>query len=278
MNSRQTLRLLGTRLEPVFLAFCLGMASFATAAEPLAGPIVGSRWWKIPREAGNPNDVQTQERLIEADIPVPIKAGIAMPFLTLRYRERRAPKSANLSQDQRFGVGFLHHAAEGDPAWRADFIRFGRTDLSPSFNSRLIANLIKPFPWMKLRPSDNILSWVGINYLTRSHSRPLIIPELSWYRQGAEGLIIDINAPRHFHVGLNAGLFTFKVGAEQEWLHWQNENTEDSWILRRLSRVSLAFTPTPNWMLTSGVLHDLKSENIRENIGIEISLRWIPGL
>jgi hypothetical protein len=186
--------------------------------------------------------------------------------------------TSQFAQDERFGIGFLHHAAEGDPAWRAEFSRLGKLNGQPALNTRLIANLIKPFPGLKLRPSDQVLSWIGMNYLHREYDHsPLIIPEFSWYRQGSEGLVIDINAPRHIYIGLSGGIFAATVGLEQAWLHWQGPSQQSSWVLRRTSRANIALTPISDWTLTMGVIHDLKSEQLKDHLGFELSLRWAPG-
>ena len=66
-------------------------------------------------------------------------------------------------------------------------------------------------------------------------------------------------------------------GAEQEWLNWALNDNNDGWIVRKTARANLSLSPRPQWTLATGLLHDLNSNNPSESLGIEFSVRWIPG-
>ena len=257
------------------LLFLYMVSSMAGAVEPLAGPVVGTRRWRTTTADVNTYHV-TDERFIQADIPIPVRAGMSMPFATLRYLDNIDDNSRTLARDQRLGIGFLHHSSEGDPAWRIDIARLGQFDAKPAAVTRLTANLLKPLPWLRLRPSDYARSWAGIYYVNRFSKAPLIIPEISWYRLGADGLLIDLQAPKQFLIGLENESLSFKFGTTQEWLNLTSKGI-DSWILRRYASAIFSVNPTPKFTVTTSLHHDLKSTEFSDSIGAEISLRWNPG-
>lgn len=276
MISRETSLLSPSVTQLILCVMCLIAPTRSKAVEPLSGPMVGARNWRTTLETSKENDLNV-ERLFEADIPLPVRAGMMMPFATIRYLDQQSRLHHKFSQDQRFGIGFLHHSPEGDPAWRVDFTRIGRATDRPATSTRVIANLLKPFPAVKLRPSDDIRSWVGLNYLSRRTKPPVIIPEVAWHRLGSDGLLIDMIVPKHIYIGLVGELISFKFGATQDWINLQTEDKIEDWNLRRTSSMSIILSPSSKWMITTSVLHDLKAQRPTENVGAEISVRWTPG-
>jgi hypothetical protein len=276
MNFRHTSHHWESLLTTIIVVACWLGHSSVNAVEPLAGPAVGARWWK-ERPRGASTQTESRERLFDADIPVPISAVVGMPFLTVRYRDHAQIGGSETLRDERYGGGLMHHAAEGEPAWRFDMVRLGGFTHRPSTHTRIIGNLSKRYPWLKLRPSDELSSWIGLHVIHRTHQRPLMIPELSWQRIGVDGLIINVVAPRHAYVGLKSRMITFTVGAEQEWQHWHNGAAVEQWTLQRTARLNLAWTLLTQWTITTSILHDLRSETLSERLGAELTLRWNPG-
>ena len=260
------------------------------ASEPLRGPEVGGQLWRAVSSSSDSSSTNGSEsnslskkqlvknRFFNADIPLPVPLWIAMPFSTIRLRDRSVETTPAYFSDNKIGLGLLHHAAEGDPAWRLDVARGGPINATPSVRTRLIASLIKPFPWLRIRPSDNVYSWVGLNYVSRPDERALLIPEFAWYREGYEGLVIDLVAPKHLFFGFRNAKLGFLIGMEQDWVNWRTNDSSEksSWTIQRLARAKLILAPDSEYVFSGSLLHDMAFTNDVDNMGVEIALQWVP--
>ena len=160
----------------------MSFASAAFSVEALHGPEFGETLWMMHSEQ-TPNDtVKHTERFANIDAPIPVPIPGGMPFATLRYRDNIGTGQRSFAADQRVGLGFLHHPAEGDPAWRAEVSRSGLWSVKGALWGRVIVNLLKPYPWLKLRPSDSMSSWFGIHGIATSKKNIRWIPEFAWIR------------------------------------------------------------------------------------------------
>lgn len=249
------------------------------AAEPLRGPELKFQGWTEKDNENSDAPRWARERSFNADIPIPVPLWIAMPYATLRLSDRETAGDPHYLSDHKLGLGLLHHAAEGDPAWRLDIIRGGPPNSRPSLRSRFIASLIKPFPWLRIRPSDNVVSWLGLNYLTRPSATSLVIPELAWYRKGSEGFVIDLLAPKHFFMGVSGQMFGIHAGVEQDWSHWEPQGTsnmEAQWTLQRLARLKMTVSAVTEWILSTSLLYSLDLPSSHKKWGGELAIQWNP--
>lgn len=272
--------------------FCTQVTPALYASEPLRGPESGLRWWlqksskALPKDspvADFTNDSQPQimkrDRFLDADIPIPMPLWVGMPFATLRIKDRIESTSSRYLSDHKIGIGLLHHAAEGDPSWRIELTRQGPINKRPSVLTRAITSLIKPFPWLRIRASDNIQSWVGVNYVSRQMAKELFIPEFAWIREGQDGFLIDLIAPKHLFLGLRSSRFGMAVGLEQDWEHWSanHQSTEkETWDLRRRTKLKLAVYPSHQVELNTSISRDIAGQQDQQELGVEVALKWSP--
>jgi hypothetical protein len=232
-----------------------------------------------------------RERRLVVDVPIPVALWMTMPFFTVRYEDQM---TADIFQaDQRFGLGLLHHAAEGEPAWRIDLNRIGTWNHKPAIHARTLFNLVKAAPALRLRPSDTTYSWVGINVLKLPESgKTLFIPELAWSRLGTDGLAIDIIVPQHIFLGYRGRVFGVMTGVQQFYRLWQLTagGDIDDGAFESRAKISFLYTlsteSSGSYLLTSSLLQDMESKLItaskestsikRQRRGAEISIQWIP--
>lgn len=140
--------------------------------------------------------IQTQE--IDAQIPIPQKLFFAMPYLDLSgwhmsTREQEGSSTPDSFQQGRLGIGLLHHADEGAPAWKIG-ISYGAgsakiNDQAQSSSRqnrygdlRLDLNLEKWIPSLRPQLTDRVFAWIGfkvVSSLDRDMG-PLMLPELGW--------------------------------------------------------------------------------------------------
>ena len=284
------------RYAIIILFFCSPKIS---ASEPLRGPELGWYTWRPDSSPGADGAVAGSEKSgrlgkehrLSVDAPIPVALWLAMPFFTMRYEDQLTTNV--FKTDQRFGVGFLHHAAEGEPAWRLDMVRLGNWANKPGLHARCQFNLIKSVPTLRLRASDTAYSWLGLSALKLPNSaKTIFIPELSWSRLGTDGLAIDILAPQHIYLGYRGKSFGFMTGVQQIYRLWQPSDgrSDDDGAFQTQSKVSLLYTfeteSSGSYVLTSTFLNEIASNMITtsENTpnkygkrrGVEISIQWIP--
>ena len=270
-----------------------------SASEPLRGPELGWTSWRNISEdtastganASQTSELMERERRLVVDVPIPVALWMTMPFFTVRYEDQM---TADIFQaDQRFGLGLLHHAAEGEPAWRIDLNRIGTWNHKPAIHARTLFNLVKAAPALRLRPSDTTYSWVGINVLKLPESgKTLFIPELAWSRLGTDGLAIDIIVPQHIFLGYRGRVFGVMTGVQQFYRLWQLTagGDIDDGAFESRAKISFLYTlsteSSGSYLLTSSLLQDMESKLItaskestsikRQRRGAEISIQWIP--
>jgi len=249
------------------------------AVEPLSGPEIGQSWWTASHGSDASKQDTAYERYANFDVPIPTAVLSAMPFATFRYIDLNAPQSPRYQADQRIGLGLLHHAAEGDPAWRLDVIRGGTWTSTPSFWARAIVNLAKPYAWLKPRPSDTVFSWLGINTVHKNGARALMIPEFAWTREGADGIAVDLVAPKHFLIGIRGSRFGLMAGAEQSLISYSTTTGEEQsgdWLIQRTARVTLLANLSDEFLASISALKSMSTGSDRAATGAEVSLRWNP--
>ena len=267
-------------------------------AEPLKGPEFAYTGWRrnfaraeaVDDSKKNTRAVTTIQRRLSADIPIPLALWVVMPFASLDHEDLVV--DGKYLVDQRAGIGVLHHAAEGDPAWRIEVQRLGVWTTRPTVRSRAIFNLVKHFPSLRLRPSDTTFAWLGLNSLTLTNGQTMFIPELAWTRDGPDGLSVDLNVPQHFFLGYKGPLFGLTIGIEQRLRLLQESigRTVLDPILARQARLKLIFNlQTGNsgaFLIGASLLEELESMRIssdkktvipsNRSLGSELSLSWIP--
>lgn len=277
-----------------------GISSAALdAAEPLRGPEVTYTVWQHnsePKVTGNQsgpkskNKSLTHQRTLNLDIPIPVPLWIAMPFMTTRYLDRTNEKG--FGSDQKYGVGLLHHAAEGDPAWRAELERLGSIPSRPAHHSRFIVNLVKYIPSLRLRPSDTTFSWTGFNVFWKPHHKTLLVPEVGWTRSGPDGLYVDLVLPKHALLGFRGNVFEITTGVEQELRQIQAVavETSDGWFIERQARLTIGLkylTAEHGDVLFSfsalrGLSELAKIEGqqaqtgVDQLLGLQLAVQWVP--
>ena len=281
----------------IIIVCCI--ATKLSAAEALRGPQVGWATWRMDhsqQEDQSPdqtrrNSSPEQQRHLYLDIPIPVALWLAMPFATVRYEDQLV--SGNFRSDPRYGIGLLHHAAEGDPAWRLDLTRIGPWNKQPSINARYLFNLVKTMPALRLRPSDTTYSWLGVNVLKLPVSgRTLLIPEIAWSRIGTDGLAIDILAPQHIYLGYRGRVFGVMAGVQQLYRLWQfnDRRTTDDGVFETRAKLSTFFAFATefsgSYLVTTSVLEEINSRPAntsnhpdlpnRHQRGLELSVQWIP--
>jgi hypothetical protein len=287
-------------LKRVIIINILLIPAAALAVEPLQGPeIAWSAWsWQSNHKRSDQSiDDYDQSnfdrsRRLAIDAPLPIPMWVAMPFVTLRYEDRQ-PRFG-FQSDQRYGVGLLHHAAEGDPAWRLELFRLGNWKHKPTPQFRSIFNLLKAIPGLKLRPSDSSYSWVGINVLKQPNSGKFIfIPELAWSKRGADGLTIDILIPKHLYLGYHGGHVGAFLGIQQSYRFWQlaSEPQTNDGIIEKKAKMSITYDYATNeygeFLLTTSfmaLLDSIQPPNTGMSAsnpdqsprGVEFSIQWTP--
>jgi hypothetical protein len=274
-------------MMPVRLNHCLPVLLLlvsvrsAMAIEPLRGPEVGQDWRRNPDE----NDDQetpgkSRERYLKADIPIPMALGPGMPFLTMRYRDHvNTDQLPTFVSDQKIGVGMLHHAAEGDPAWRAEVSRVGSFSSQPATWSRCLFNLAKTYPSLKLEAADELASWIGVNAVSDDRGKTLWFPEFAWIRAAHDGTVIDFAAPGRFFIGLRGTVFGVFAGAEQQLLRWTDShksNQTTRWILRRESALKIQWFIRDEYTLTARIAREMNKTSNLDETSAGISMQWIP--
>lgn len=287
---------MGTRLAIIIL----GISSAAIeAAEPLRGPEVTYAIWQqssgttvTGNQNGQPSQSKslTHQRSLYLDIPIPVAMWIAMPFITTRYLDRTNEKG--IGSEQRYGVGLLHHAAEGDPAWRLDVERLGPIHATPAHHSRFIVNLVKYLPSLRLRPSDTTFSWTGLHVFWKSGQKTLVVPEVGWTRGGSDGLHVDLVLPKHAFIGFRGPLLEITAGLEQELrlIEAVTSDNSDGWHIERRARLTLGVKYATldhgdmhfGFSTLKGLSHLAKIEGQQIDqgedlpLGFEVSLQWVP--
>lgn len=268
-------------------------------AEPLKGPEFAHTTWLQKSEgtenstasAKNEKKISTiRHRRLTSDLPIPLALWVAMPFVSLKLEDFFV--AGRYLVDQSVGLGLLHHAAEGDPAWRVEFYRVGAWTTRPVTRSRALFNLVKYFPAFRLRPSDTTFSWLGLNSLTLSNGKTIFIPELAWTRDGPDGLSVDLNLPQHFFLGYKGPTLGMLLGVEQHLRMLQEtigRNALDCFISRHARFKLIINIQTENagtFSLGASLLQELESMSLssddkplipsKHSLGGELSLRWTP--
>jgi hypothetical protein len=278
----------------------IGITSAALeAAEPLRGPEVTYAVWQQnsePELTGHQsgltlkNKSLTRQRTLNLDIPIPVALWIAMPFMTVRYLDRT--NAQVFASEQKYGVGLLHHAAEGEPAWRLDLERVGAIQAKPAHHTRFIVNLVKFLPSLRLRPSDTTFSWTGLNVFWKAGHKALVIPEVGWTRRGPDGLYVDLIVPKHAFIGFRGSILEITTGVEQELRHIKPvaKETSDSWFIERQARLTLGAKYVTadyselifGFSTIKGLAHLAKLEGQQTRsgqdypLGFEVSMQWVP--
>lgn len=269
------------------------------AAEPLQGPEVRWSIWNIADAGGQPNlpgntSAQakiTKRRSLTIDAPIPIALWQTMPFLKTEYADQLS--GSVFQAEQRLGIGLLHHAAEGEPAWRFELIRLGLWGHQPGTQGRYIFNLVKYFPMLRLRPSDSTYSWLGLNTIRLPKSgEVVVIPELAWSRLGTDGLWIDLQLPQQINFGYRGKNLGLVGGVQQHYRLWQptHRSIIDDGSLERLAKVTLLIAIPTNdyghYLISSSIMETLDrfavDKNNKSDVsryakrGAELSLKWVP--
>jgi len=278
----------------------IGITSAALeAAEPLRGPEVTYAVWQqnsepelTANQSGltSKNKSLTRQRTLNLDIPIPVAFWIAMPFMTVRYLDRT--NAQVFASEQKYGVGLLHHAAEGDPAWRLDVERVGAIQATPAHHTRFIVNLVKYLPSLRLRPSDTTFSWSGLNVFWKAGHKALIIPEVGWTRRGPDGLYVDLIVPKHAFLGFRGSILEITAGVEQALRHIKPlaKETSDAWVIERQARLILGAKYVTadcgelifGFSTIKGLAHLAKLEGHQTGsgkdypLGFEVSMQWVP--
>ena len=275
----RTLTLIAILFIPPLVGLLLTQSTPAYSVEPLSGPEIGQSWWTGSSDSASTDKTTSHERHANIDIPIPTAIGVTMPFATFRYIDRDSSKSPRYDADQQVGIGLMHHSAEGDPAWRFDAARGGVWAAAPSLWTRAIVNLAKPFSWIKPRPSDTVFSWLGVNILQKRGNKNLIIPEFAWIREGADGLAVDLIAPRHFLIGFRNSRFGLMAGAEQSLISYSTSAGEEQtadWTIRRLTRIKFLAALSDEFFASISALKPYGQGSDHKAVGAEVSLRWNP--
>lgn len=279
------------------LAFGIVLSFSTHAAEPLSGPVVGQTWWKVEgpnnsyssnSSTSNTHTAIIKQRQLALDIPVPVNLAIAMPFVLLRHMDRSTTWIPRYSDSQELALGLLHHPAEGEPAWRVEASRLGAFRNSPLLKIRTIGSLSKPFPGLKLRPSDSLFSWIGFSYFSGKNYRSQLIPEIAWKRIGQDGLLIDFHVPKHFFLGFKFPKFGVTLGAEQDIkpLHLQpldptlntpiGQNELMKFRIERFMRLQGVLNPAETCIVNFSVIRSLQPGMESAPMGLEIAAQWVP--
>ena len=251
----------------------------AYSTEPLHGPEVGDIAWAAKSGSTADHSGVVNERFASLDVPIPAALPIGMPFATLRYRDRTSPNNPHFAVEQHLGVGLIHHPGEGDPAWRLDVDHVGLWSVEGASWTRFIVNLVKPYPWLKLSPSDTMSSWIGLHAI-KSGNKPIRwIPEFAWSRQDHNGVVIDLIAPKHIFFGYRGPVFGLLLGAEQSLLRWTgaDRNFRDGkWTIERQFRVKLVASPSPSVVFCASLLQKIDLPDDDPGLGVGLSAQWIP--
>ena len=181
--------------------------------------------------------------------------------------------------NQKFGLGFLHHAAEGDPEWRLEMARVGSAASKPALWGRMLLNIGKAYPWLKLDHSDELTSWIGFNAVGDDRRKTLWFPEFAWIRVARDGTVIDLAAPGRFFLGFRGTVFGVFAGAEQQLIRWTNAHKSDQptrWLLRRESILKIEWYLRDEYKLTARLARELGQTSDVAATAAGLSLMWIP--
>jgi hypothetical protein len=273
------------KVAPIYLMIFLGGSvigrDMAYGVEPLQGPVVGYKTVKTVYATPNATrETETRERFANLDIPIPVALGSTMPFALIRHLDSiSAEVPHDYKSDDRVGLGLLHHAAEGEPEFRAEISRVGRTRYTAYTWSRALMNTGKFLPWLRLDSSDDLRSWLGLNYLSKWESSGLLIPEFAWQRNARDGTVIDLIAPRHLIIGLKGSVFGVFAGARQNLIRWSDQPVSAkgrAWILQRESLLKCDWYITDEFILNAELTRDLEKSSDTHASGMGIALQWIP--
>jgi hypothetical protein len=265
----------------LFLCFLALTPWRVYAIEPLRGPEVGQDWRRNP-DADDEREPygKSIERTLSADVPIPVAIGASMPFVTLRYRDHvRAHLEPTFVSDQKYGLGLLHHADEGDPAWRIEAIRVGSAASTPGLWGRVILNLGKAYPWLKLDHTDDLTAWIGINAVGDDRRKALWFPEFAWIRVARDGTVIDLAAPGRFFLGLRGSVFGILAGAEQQLIRWTDSHKNPAmttWFLRRESVLKMEWYLRDEFKLTLRLARELNQTSAVAATSAGVFLMWVP--
>ena len=273
------------KVASIYLMIFLGGSvigrDVAYGVEPLQGPVVGYKTVKtVSATPNSTKETEASERFANLDIPIPIALGSTMPFALIRHRDltqTNAPR--HYTSDERVGLGLLHHAAEGEPAFRVEISRIGRAQNEAYTWSRALVNTGKFIPWLRLDSGDDLTSWIGANYLSKWESAGLWIPEFAWQRSARDGTVIDLVAPRHLILGLRGSVFGVLAGARQSLIRWSDQTANArgrAWILRRESLLRCEWYVTSEFILNAELTRDLEKNPDTHASGMGIALQWIP--
>ena len=258
---------------------CLLASTKALSVEVLQGPVLGETIWTTNSEQSPKDSVVVKEHFANIDVPIPLALPMGMPFATIRYRDTTGFPNHRFTADQRVGLGLLHHSAEGDPAWRVDVSRSGLWAVQGTLWARAIVNLAKPYPWLKLRPSDSVYSWFGLHSISAVHKKTRWIPEFAWIRKDNSGLLLDFVAPEHLFLGYQGPVFGLVLGPEQNLHHWTTTGTtekNDSWTIHQQLRAKASFRPFPSLICSASALREISQTLDIPATGAEVSIQWIP--
>jgi hypothetical protein len=162
--------------------------------------------------------------------------------------------------------------------------------------TRFIFNLAKRIPALKLRPSDQTLSWIGINAISGNEQNTLWIPEIAWSRTGPDGLTVDLLAPQRLFIGYRGPVFGVLAGAEQMLRNWSPKDSSANWPskkhikIERQAKLKALYSlrdPSDTEFLISASIFKHLTDSDRDSsaasaahdtsaVGAEISLQWIP--
>lgn len=182
----------------VLVVFCT-CPPLATAQTRILPPYAS--WIGEGHEAGKTK--ASQQAVVEAEIPVPLAAWIALPFVHVTASETRdIYEHTTVKHLQLQGtVGLLHHASEGAPLWKAEAGRWGRINGSGYSANRATLNLEKMFPVLRPYESDTLDSWVGVYTLSEPKGPTYFTPELGWSWLASNRLLIDFAFPYRARMG-----------------------------------------------------------------------------
>ncbi|MCX6116887.1 MAG: hypothetical protein NT027_05055 [Proteobacteria bacterium] len=222
------------------------------------------------RPSANDDQIKQTSTDFGLEIPIPLAAGVAMPFVSAKQTTRQTNQ---FKRSQQFELGMLHHAAEGAPLWKASLGYWRDHNLHEAAITNLSLNLEKLFPVLRPNNSDRLDSWIRLEGIHATSDSYLPVPELGWTWRSTQGAVFDFIFPRRIMIGYHEDEWTGLIGYQEDNFYELRDSTKKTMKNSKMKRI--VFEAQRN-IVESLSMHFSAGITSKSSPSISAGMKWQP--